>query len=254
MIFKPKSNFWTSGVGSQCESHKNTEDHNYTDDFLFHTIKLSVIYNDARMNLGIMFSYQTVNSFQNSMNHDGVSLKSRCSVKSKFNEKYLMIGSGVKYTSGYHFYSLDFWDYVDYMEDNKALEFGVGIAYLNLLGMEYQHTLYSKDEVNTHFNQINQSCEIYFKYLPLRLGYSSDFAVPEHNYYFNELESIVSAGFGIYLIGSKMRIDIAARLKFYKTNDWWYTELLHWHFFYLIDRVKMWGYIIFVRLKQYNAS
>ncbi|OPX17611.1 hypothetical protein BXT86_05610, partial [candidate division WOR-3 bacterium 4484_100] len=204
-------------------------------DFLFHTIKLPVIYNDTKMNLGIMFSYQIVNSFQNSVNYDGGLFKIQTRRKIKFNEKYLMIGSGLKYTSGYHFYSLDFWRYT---EADKTLEFGVGIAYLNLLGIEYQHKVYNKDGVNEHFNQINQGCEIYFiEHHPLRFGYSFGFAAPKYSYYFNELESIISAGFGIYPIDSKMRIDISARLRFYKTDDWWHTEPYIGISFYLTDRV-----------------
>lgn len=142
--------------------------------------------------------------------------------KIRFDDKYLTIG----FVSGYENREWYFLPRDIGIDINKEFQIGFGLSYLNLLGIQYQHEInYYPYNYATHFNRISQGCEILCanKQIPIRFGYSFGFAGQSAIGYLNEFESIISAGVGFYPDDSKLKIDFAGRLKFFKYKGWWYT-------------------------------
>ena len=222
-LLKAKNNLWTIGFGYQYEKIKyHLEDYGSPEEYLFHTIKLPVIHSGPALNLGMKFNYQLLKSSYDATIQKGGLFKIQIRYKIRFNDKYLTIG----FVSGYEnrqWYFLP--RYID-IDINKEFQIGFGISYLNLLGIQYQHEVnYYEYNQTAHFNRISQGCEILLanKQIPIRFGYSFGFASRPSSYYLNELENIISAGFGFYPDDSSLKIDFAGRLKFFKYEGWWYT-------------------------------
>ncbi|MGQ9535124.1 MAG: hypothetical protein ACUVTF_07835 [bacterium] len=224
-LLKAKNIPWTIGLGYQYKKIKHHfDDYDGQEEYLFHAIKLPLIHSGQALNLGIKFGYQLLKSSNENTIQKKGSFKIQARHKIRFDDKYLMIG----FVSGYENREWYFLPRYIGIDSNKEFQIGFGLSYLNLLGIQYQHEInYPAYNQTAHFNRISQGCEILFanKQIPIRLGYSFGFAPQSSAYYLNELESIISAGVGFYPDDSKLKIDFAGRLKFFKYEDWWYTAL-----------------------------
>ncbi len=233
-LIKLNNNHITIGLAYKFERIKHhLESYRAPEFYSFHTIKCPLIYSGQGLNLGFKSDYQIFyNPDDSTTNHGGL-FKVQARHKIQNHDKYFSLGFLSQYENRNVYYQFGLIDKV------KRLEIDFGISYLNLLGIQYQHKInyYTYGYTGTeHFNRISQGCEVLFanKQIAMRVGYSFGFAAPKNSIYFNELESVITAGFGFCPVNAKMKIDFAARLKFYRYLEWWYTETGFGLSFYLI--------------------
>lgn len=220
LIFKTRDNLWTLGFGYEYERLRQEFAHYGEEVSLIQTLKVPLIFTNPSTNLGIKFNFQLAKSPFDTTIQEGGLVKIQLLDKIRLNEdKYLMFGLVTGWEDQFTYRDLDF-------KENKQLTIGFGLSYVKIVGIQYEHEIHEYGWTSIHFNRFTQGCEVFLtNQLPIRLGYSFGFASQGSRYYSNELESILSAGLGFYPNDSKIKIDIAGRLNFYRYDNWWYTYL-----------------------------
>jgi hypothetical protein len=219
--------FFINPIGEQWQLGVNYRLRKYSFNQTSHKFLIPIIYSSINVQCGLKVHLET-------MPHDSpeMAFEFRSTYLIPFGQKQLkfaLLCKGIKpYHSEEYYYT---------MIRGFGLNIGSGIACLDenigLIGIQYNIVLYKTDPsfwndensqaVYEHY--LNLGAEFYLiKHIPLRLGYV---IITTNNDYYNPTYSIITSGFGLKILNSKLAIDFVYNFKVMEYSGFEYSEKNH---------------------------